>query len=157
MQPVLSADQVEAFSRDGYLVMSGMLDDDLLDRLCHAGDEVVAARAQPTYFAFSVIEKGCIFDPPVSESNRDVFRKVALQSKLPQVAAELMQLDPETQNCRLLRYVVVEVLDALVELKTSEMLVAQVSSCVCRCCAFMQGRLLGQARARERRVRLARG
>lgn len=116
MQTILSTDQVEAFARDGYLVLSGMLDDDLLDRLCRAGDEIVRERAQPTYFAFSVIERGCIFDPPVSECNRDVFRNVALQSKLARVAAELMQLDPEKQNCRLLRYVVVCLTCVMIEL-----------------------------------------
>jgi hypothetical protein len=38
-----------------------------------------------------------------ADSTTQAFRQTSLHSKLPQAVAELMQLDPETQNLRILR------------------------------------------------------
>jgi hypothetical protein len=95
---VTTLEQLEQFQRDGYIVLSGLLTDadDEVDRLAHAGETIVQQRATAQYLTFSVVEKGVIFA-------ENCFRDVAIRYKLGQVAAELMQLDPANQNCRILR------------------------------------------------------
>ena len=119
---LLTEEQLDQFERDGYIVLSGLLDDEDVNRIVRAGHEAVASQANGQELSrgntFSVVEKGMIFSPPPSlnttltpetgglmscDDTLAIFRKVALRSKLPQVAAELMQLDPKRQSLRILR------------------------------------------------------
>jgi hypothetical protein len=102
---VLSPAQVRQFETDGYIILSGLLGDDQVEGLVAAGEALVEQRPPGPWATFSLVEKGCIFPAPTSPSATNEFRDVALRSKLAAVSAELMQLDPETQNCRILRYV----------------------------------------------------
>jgi hypothetical protein len=102
---VLSPAQVKQFETDGYIILSGLLGDDQVEGLVAAGEVLVEQRPPGPWATFSLVEKGCIFPAPTSPSATNEFRDVALRSKLATVSAELMQLDPETQNCRILRYV----------------------------------------------------
>jgi hypothetical protein len=101
---LLSPVQVGQFETDGYIILSGLLEDDQVERLVAAGEALVEQRPPGPWATFSLVEKGCIFPAPAPGATNE-FREVALRSKLATVSAELMQLDPETQNCRILRYV----------------------------------------------------
>jgi hypothetical protein len=131
---IFSPDQIQAFVRDGFLVVSGLLEEDKLNDVIAAGSDIVASKPSVPFY-FSVTQQGALFgsindnsdrghqilisnEGPFSttsdsrhleEENNDpgtkAFRHAALYSKFPQAAAELMQLDPETQNVRVLRYV----------------------------------------------------
>jgi hypothetical protein len=105
--------QLDSYQRDGFIVMSGLLSDELVDRLSEAG-LALALHGQKFPEFFSVMERGVIFDGAISgtSSEKDAaldfsiantFREAALYSKIPHVAAELMQLDPDQQNLRVLR------------------------------------------------------
>lgn len=101
--------QHESFARDGFLVMSDMLEVPMLQDLTSAG-EAFMANAQKMDAYFSSIEMGMIFQAgsDVSGANNTnhtvtkAFRKVAFDSVLPRAAAELMQLSP-SQHVRVLR------------------------------------------------------
>ena len=93
--PVLTDQQLEEFQRDGCVVVRGLLDEKEVDRAVREGVALTQVRKA---FFFSTILKGAMY-------NNDGFRSLALHSRLPQAAAELMQLNPETQNVRILRYV----------------------------------------------------
>ena len=98
---LLSNDQVDAYARDGFIVLPGLLDDSELDSLVQAGDDVVSkhlekAGGQFNKGNFQVNEFGLV----LSDKR---FRDVALRSRVPRVAAELMQLDSQSQNLRVLR------------------------------------------------------
>lgn len=109
---ILNESQVAAYREDGFIVVKGVLEGDLADRMAKAGYAIVDQAMKFPQF-FSVIENGLIFNGGgVQSSNNDyydsddaarVFREVALYSKIPQIAAELMELDHETQNLRVLR------------------------------------------------------
>jgi len=108
---------LKAFQRDGYIVISGLLDENDVESLVQAGEEIVQTKAKTTRLqsanTFSVVEKGIMFTPSQNENQESsdshvnesmrAFRTVALRSKLSQIAAELMQLDPKRQNIRILR------------------------------------------------------
>jgi hypothetical protein len=107
---IFDQEQHEAFQRDGFVVVSGMMDPILVQNLEHAA-ELTVENTPKIPFYFSVTKQGAMFG---SEKNctadgfeRDVavdaFRQAALFSDLPRAAAELMQLDPETQDLRILR------------------------------------------------------
>lgn len=84
--------------------MKDLLSEDLLNRLAAAGDGV-AEQGQKFPAYFSVVERGVMIDAgggPKSDATR-AFREAALYSKIPAIAAELMQLDPRSQNLRILR------------------------------------------------------
>lgn len=120
---IFSPEQHKAFQEEGYVVASGLLDADEVDRLVKAGQSLVQHVQRGPLKTFSVIEKNLIYELPPSVTSVDgaskdeedcldslqilnVFRHTAIRSSLAQAAAELMQLDPETQNARVLRYVV---------------------------------------------------
>jgi hypothetical protein len=110
---IFDQEQHEAFQRDGFMVVSGMMDPILVQNLEHAA-ELTVENTPKVPFYFSVTKQGVLFG---SKKNctadadgieRDVaavdaFRQAALFSDLPRAAAELMQLDPETQDLRILR------------------------------------------------------
>jgi hypothetical protein len=107
---IFDQEQHEAFQRDGFVVVSGMLDPILVQNLEHAANLTVEITPKIPFF-FSVTKQGAMFGSQknctADESEGDVavnaFRQAALFSDLPRAAAELMQLDPETQNVRILR------------------------------------------------------
>jgi hypothetical protein len=106
---VLTTHQLESFQRDGFLVVSDFLDKDTVEQLSEVAKEV-SNSGNPDAPFFAVQEKGALFNGGISNSDTcsnstKLFRDVALYSRLPQAAAELMQLDPSTQNVRVLRYV----------------------------------------------------
>ena len=87
-------------------MISGLLDTDEMDSLSDASESLVSSHLEKSggnlpSGNFQVHEFGLVF-------NDKRFRDVALYSKLPRVAAELMQLDRKTQNLRVLRYVSLE-------------------------------------------------
>jgi len=120
---VLTADQLEFFQREGYIYMPGFLYSDggtIMERLIQAGD-ALSQRATPSgqNRTFSAVEFGMLFGQQEGLCSVDTngestcaggeteivqaFRDVALRSKLVEACAELMQLDPATQNMRILR------------------------------------------------------
>ena len=101
-KPMFTYEHHEQFERDGFLVVSGLLDDQL-EEFVNAGDEY-ASNAKKSAAYFSIIDMGLVFDAGKSEDTHitKAFRNVAFESKLPQAVAELMRLPP-TQNVRLLR------------------------------------------------------
>jgi hypothetical protein len=125
---MFSEEQHQSFQRDGFLIVSDLLDKQVLEDIVEAGEDFVdQARVVDSYF--SVIEMGMIFQagggrtagstkhepghendhhPTAMRLNRNItkaFREVALRSILPRAAAELMQLN-QTEQVRVLRYVV---------------------------------------------------
>jgi hypothetical protein len=105
-QPKLfSTEQHEAFDRDGFLLVSNMLDVTMLKELVNASNDFVSQTKKMKAY-FSSVELGMIFQ--AGETNRTVteaFRHVALNSILPHAAAELMRLDP-SQRVRVIRYAI---------------------------------------------------
>jgi len=106
-------EHLEAFQREGYLVVKKLLDDTLLENLQRAAKLTVDA-APKIPFYFSVTQTGAFFGSQNCTAGLDrlpcehdlqtaAFRQAALYSQLPKAAAELMQLDPVTQNLRVLR------------------------------------------------------
>lgn len=99
---VFAEEQVAAFERDGFLVVSGLLEDEV-DDLVDAGEAFVhASKKMKAYF--SSIEMGMIFQAgkTANDTITRAFRQVALDSILPRAAAELMRL-PKNQRVRVLR------------------------------------------------------
>lgn len=103
--PILNTEQKNAYQRDGFILMKNVLNSDLVERLSHAGIGVAEIGQKfPAYF--SVVERGVMFDSGLRDSNSDAtkaFREASLFSIIPQIAAELMQLDGKSQNLRVLR------------------------------------------------------
>jgi hypothetical protein len=117
---IFDQEQHKAFQRDGLLVVPFMLDPILVQNLEHAAS-VTVENTPKIPFYFSVTKQGAMFrslENSNSNSNStadadadgnegdvaaDAFRQAALFSNLPRAAAELMQLDPDTQNLRILR------------------------------------------------------
>jgi hypothetical protein len=107
---IFDQEQHEAFQRDGFVVVSGMLDPILVQNLEHAANLTVEITPKIPFY-FSVSKQGAIFgskknctaDGSEGDVAVNAFRQAALFSDLPRAAAELMQLDPETQNVRILR------------------------------------------------------
>ena len=123
-KPLLESAQIRAWERDGYIVVRGLFSEMELDELTKASDALIRNRNSNDGNFFSVIEKNLLYgsiknDPKQSQNKPsesqnaedtmnidqavEVFRRVALHSKLPQVCAEVMQLDPNTQCLRILR------------------------------------------------------
>ena len=102
---ILDQKHIDAYHEEGFVVLRNLLSEDLIERLSSAGTKVAEVGQKfPAYF--SVVERGVIFDSGVGGPRSDetmTFRDVALYSVIPQVAAELMQLDPKKQNLRVLR------------------------------------------------------
>jgi hypothetical protein len=122
----LTEEQRERFQHQGFLYIPDYFsaspnDSSLLNHLLRAGDDLI--RRSPSAAAtrtFSTYEAGLIFgfkDELYSvgqdgeyENEHSVlqdivlgFRNVALRSSLVDTAADLMQLDPNSQNMRILR------------------------------------------------------
>lgn len=100
-RPLLAYDQVDAYIRDGYIVISDLLDTEEMDNLSDAGESIVNKHLEESDGKlpsknFQVHEFGNVL-------KEKRFRDIALHSKLPRVAAELMQLNSKTQNLRVLR------------------------------------------------------
>lgn len=126
---IVDKEQLGRYRQDGFVLMRGVLDEALVEKMARAGRAIADRAARyPQYF--SVVENGPIFDggaatptssSPPSATNGDelryqhhpdpldgmdaaaVFRQAAIYSTIPQIAAELMELDPERQNLRVLR------------------------------------------------------
>ena len=118
---IIDDDQLLSYQEDGFVVMKGVLDTELVNQMSKAARLIVDKAARFPQF-FAVMENGLLFnggggheiyndnDTTVASGAgvksinvTSIFRKVALYSKIPQIAAELMQLDSETQNLRVLR------------------------------------------------------
>ena len=102
---ILGTEQIEAYAKQGFLVLRDFLPEDLVGRLSTAGAGVAKVGQRFPSF-FSVVERGVLFDSGIGGPRSDAtmaFREVALYSSIPQIAAELMQLDPSRQNLRVLR------------------------------------------------------
>jgi hypothetical protein len=105
---ILNDEQIATYREDGFIVLKGVLNERLTDGMAETGRAIVDRAAKFPMF-FSVIENGLIFNGggPFDEnhtmSSTKIFRDVALYSNIPQIAAELMELDPKTQNLRVLR------------------------------------------------------
>jgi hypothetical protein len=109
---IFDQEQHKAFQRNGFVVVSGLLDPALVQNLEHAAYLTVENTPKSkTSFYFSLTKQGAMFGSQknctADERERDVaadaFRQAALSSDLPRAAAELMQLDPEKQNLRIIR------------------------------------------------------
>ncbi len=102
---ILNMQQKNAYQRDGFILMKNVLSEDLVERLSKAGIGVAEIGQKfPAYF--SVVERGVMFDSGLQSLNSEAtkaFRETSLYSTIPQIAAELMQLDGRSQNLRVLR------------------------------------------------------
>ena len=106
-----TAEQRQAFRDDGFIVMSGLLSEEQTDQLVAAGRLIVDHHNDQSSLYFKLAERGIMIcgpsNPDMSEENRSVvasaFRDVALRSSIPFVAAELMGLDADEDNVRVLR------------------------------------------------------
>jgi hypothetical protein len=107
---IFDQEQHKAFQRDGFVVVSGMMDPILVQNLEHAAYLTVENTPKIPFY-FSVTKQGAMFgsqknctaDGCERDVAADAFRQAALFSDLPRAAAELMQLDPKTQDLRILR------------------------------------------------------
>ena len=104
---LMSKRQLRAFERDGFIVLRGLFGEEEIEQMVEGGEALVETSKQTNSYTFSFIEKNLIYgaSPFIRENDEalQIFRKIALRSKLPQICAELMQLDPNTQSLRLLR------------------------------------------------------
>lgn len=100
--PLFTIEDHRRFDRDGFLVVRGLLDKEIVD-LAEAGDALVeAADKSPSYF--SSVEMGVVFRAGNGlETNvTNAFRQVAFDSILPRAVAELLHLD-KSSSVRVLR------------------------------------------------------
>ena len=100
---LLTDDQLDSYIRDGFIVISGLLDTNEISNLVNAGESLISKKSADVDGKLSsgnyqVHEFGLVFN----DSAR-AFRDVALYSKLPSVVAELLQLDSRSHNLRVLR------------------------------------------------------
>ncbi|KAL7572481.1 hypothetical protein ACA910_000309 [Epithemia clementina (nom. ined.)] len=130
---LVAPEQIEAFERDGYILLRGLFSREEIEKMTAAGDALVSISQHGRAQTFSVLEKNLIYgsldagstrtvnDTCTSDSNDGLikqqedeeaqtkemivqtFRNVALRSKLPTICAELMCLNPERQNLRCIR------------------------------------------------------
>ena len=94
---IFDEDQHASFEKQGFLVVSNLLDEEL-DPLVRASDAFVGASKKSKAY-FSSIEMGMIFQAGDlhNETSTKAFRRVALDSVLPQAASELMGLTGESR------------------------------------------------------------
>lgn len=106
-------EQREAFHRDGFIIVSGLLDANDLGNLVRSGNLIMDYNDGPQHNPFfEATQKGVVFNgATVSMPAQDKqfviesFRNISLHSKMPQIAAELLGLDTDSthNNIRLLR------------------------------------------------------
>lgn len=134
--PFFSADQLHAFDRDGFLVLSDVLDSQALQNVINKAAAKLVTNSRKTQVPnFSVVERGILLDDtdvgvlPHCNSDEDeddgdsnngeqtcavaatvdlattsnAFREIAVNSVLGQACAELLRLDADTDNLRILR------------------------------------------------------
>jgi len=90
---LFSEEQLSTFDEEGFLVVSGLLlDDEMNDLVAAAEAHFNATKKIKAYF--SALEMGMIFH---NETFAKPFRRVALDSILPQAAAELMCLGKDSR------------------------------------------------------------
>ena len=96
---LLTSEQLDSYTRDGFIVISGLLDTHEIDSLVVAGENLISKKTSDGKLSagnYQYHEFGlALGDKP--------FRKVALHSYLPSVAAQLLRLDRKSQNLRVLR------------------------------------------------------
>jgi hypothetical protein len=99
---LFSEKQLSRFDEQGFLVVSGLLGDELNELVDAAEAFVSHSKKMKAYF--SAVEMGMIFQTGsmYNETSTKAFRRVALDSILPQAAAELMRLGKDS-SVRLLR------------------------------------------------------
>lgn len=106
---ITTLQQRQTFERDGCVVISGLLSKDELSHLVDSGQRIVDAEQniKKGSLYFKIAERGIMICGPSNpimddaDEKADIaqgFRNVALRSKLPQVAAELMGLDTEKEE-----------------------------------------------------------
>jgi hypothetical protein len=106
-----TAEQRLTFQNEGFIVMSGLLSEEQTNQLVAAGRIIVDHHIDQSSLYFKLAERGIMIcgpsNPQLSEEHRSTvvkaFRDVALRSSIPFVAAELMGLDPNEENVRILR------------------------------------------------------
>jgi hypothetical protein len=99
IKPVLTDDDIRAYYQDGFVVVSGLLENYEMSSLVDAGESLATQHIEEGKLKdgnFQLHEFGPLF-------SQKPFRDVALRSKLPRAAAELLQLDSATQNLRVLK------------------------------------------------------
>ena len=99
---LFTAEDYEKFDRDGFLIKSGSLNNEIEDFVA-AGDTVVSMSNKSEAF-FSAMEMGMIFraGTGLAANVTAAFRRVAFDSILPKAVAELLHVPPST-NIRILR------------------------------------------------------
>ncbi len=99
---LFTEDQLTMFDEQGFLVVSGLLQDEMDDLVDAAEAFVGVSKKMKTYF--SALEMGMIFQTGSThnDTSTKAFRRVALDSILPQAAAELMRLGMDS-SVRVLR------------------------------------------------------
>jgi hypothetical protein len=97
-----------AFDTQGYVIIRGLLNDTMLDRLDAAGNVFLQQQAQATPQTFSALKFGPVYLSPPNSTSDDVdlsaFRQVAMESAIPTFIAQvLLELQPSTQTLRVLK------------------------------------------------------
>lgn len=106
-----TAAQRQSFQEDGFIVISGLMSEEEKQQLVAAGQAIVDNENDRSSLYFKLAERGIMIcgpsNPNLSDEDRaaivSAFRAVALRSKVPHVAAELMGLNPSEENVRILR------------------------------------------------------
>lgn len=116
--PLVSDEIRKAFQTDGVIAIRGLLDDDLLKLLDKASANLVEEKRRKSYKPRGALSGGKVPRPkqfylanhslmlqqdPESQSlDNNPFLKVSLQSRIPMVAADLLQMEPK-ETLRVLR------------------------------------------------------
>ncbi|KAL7569668.1 hypothetical protein ACA910_008322 [Epithemia clementina (nom. ined.)] len=108
---IFNDQQVEFFQREGYIKVSGLMDESFVGGLAEAATYTI--KTSPKFhFYFSVSQSGILFGSTAAKDKHQnetatvsaqAFRQAALYSQFPQAVAELLKLDPGKHNLRVLR------------------------------------------------------
>jgi len=101
----------ETFQREGYVIVRGLLDDEMLERLNAAGNVFMAQQAQVGPQTFSALKFGPVYLSAPSPDSSDetqqelsAFRQASMESAIPSfIATVLLELQPTTQTLRVLK------------------------------------------------------
>lgn len=113
--PLVSKKMFAAFEKDGVVAIRGLLTRNQMDRLDVASRKIIEEqlnastreqrKLRPSTQFFTVRDNLALHQPPPGE-NRSAFLDVAMFSKIPIIAAELMRMKgTDGESLRLLRYV----------------------------------------------------